>query len=44
MGLPVIAFNVGAQGERVAKYKKGVVVENLDDVLKYLKSKTAESK
>ncbi len=42
MGLPVVCFNLGAQAERVAKYEKGLVLddispkENLYSIIKFV--------
>lgn len=42
MGLPVVCFNLGAQAERIAKYKKGLVLgdispkENLYSIIEFV--------
>ena len=37
MNLPIICFNLGAQGERTSKYEKGTVVSSPEEVLKIIK-------
>ena len=37
MDLPIISFDIGAQGERVALYKKGVVVKRTEELIGCIK-------
>lgn len=34
--LPIICFNMGAQADKVKNYKKGIVVENIDEMIEVL--------
>lgn len=47
LGLPIISYNLGAQGERVGRYNKGCVIPletEISDVLKILLDKAKESR
>lgn len=38
MEIPIVSFNIGAQGEKVNLYKKGIVCENIDDMIQVIEN------